>query len=461
MGAGSRLAGSVLARVPGRGWAARRAHRALDRIASRRRRVVICIPFLKFGGAERVAANLATALAHLYGPDSVAVLVTDWSRIAVRIAFPEDASIRAWFPPGVPVADIAAMRQLPRYPRSLSLRIALMTMKPELVININSQTMWELFQLHGAELSEHMRLATVAFCHARERDGRPIGFTATHLHPAMKHLSAVITDNFAIIDELDRELPLNPRDKAKFKCLYQYPTIQDDRAAKRTSAIDGRRQVLWASRVTRSKCPELLPVIAKLMPDCDFHAYGARELGYRFPLLKNLLFPHHDLGNALPRARNLFWHGPFKQFGDLPLERFDAMLYTGLYDGLPNVLLEAGARRLPIVASNVGGISELITDDTGWLVNNLLDAIEYAENLRACFSGPATKRSDALAALIAMRHSFDTFCRVVEELVGPSPRMPAQESRADNTALSHPVRNETGQSIPIAPAPVSDVEPVP
>jgi hypothetical protein len=101
--------------------------------------------------------------------------------------------------------------------------------------------------------------------------------------------------------------------------------------------------------VSRAKFPEILPRIARLPPEYDIHVHGAREFGYRFPTLKRLLFPHTDLGGRIAKAPNLHWHGGYKSFGRLPLDRFDAMLYTGLYDGLPNVLLEAGAERIPIV----------------------------------------------------------------------------------------------------------------
>jgi glycosyltransferase involved in cell wall biosynthesis len=37
-------------------------------------------------------------------------------------------------------------------------------------------------------------------------------------------------------------------------------------------------------------------------------------------------------------------------------------------DGLPVVLLEAGARAVPIIASSVTGVGEFIDDETGWLV---------------------------------------------------------------------------------------------
>jgi glycosyltransferase involved in cell wall biosynthesis len=96
------------------------------------------------------------------------------------------------------------------------------------------------------------------------------------------------------------------------------------------------------------------------------------------------------------------------------------MLYTGIYDGLPNVLLEAGAHRIPIVApSRVGGIGELINNETGWPVEGQYDPREYAERLRDVLASPAEaeRRADVLSRIVTTRHSFEAFCDAVRTLV--------------------------------------------
>jgi glycosyltransferase involved in cell wall biosynthesis len=358
------------------------------------------------------------------------------------------------------------------------LMTAVMSMRPEIIINVNSETMWNCYERFAPELSRNMRLGAIAFCHVGDKGDRPIGYTATHLERVLPFLDLVVTDNQSIINQLRHvyaSVPVETRvatetefaaakllaggmdttdarhhlaaslghrlgdadwavakrlarhmtntqlddhDVAKFSCLYQYTDPPRPRPATRPRSE--RPQILWASRVTRTKFPELLPRIARLLPDCDIHAYGAREIGYRFPAVKNLLFPYHDLGDRLAKAPNLFWHGPYKRFAELPLERFDAMLYTGLYDGLPNVLLEAGANRLPIIAPvRVGGIGELIDERTGWPVTDPYDARAFAESFRELVHRPeeARIRADALADLIARRHSLDSFRDAVRDLV--------------------------------------------
>ncbi|MDG1950464.1 MAG: glycosyltransferase family 4 protein, partial [bacterium] len=51
------------------------------------------------------------------------------------------------------------------------------------------------------------------------------------------------------------------------------------------------------------------------------------------------------------------------------LPAFDVFVNTSLYEGFPYVLLEAGSAGIPVVATSVGGVPELINDgETGYLV---------------------------------------------------------------------------------------------
>jgi glycosyltransferase involved in cell wall biosynthesis len=453
--------------------AIRQAQRRLDALAAQGCRFLICIPYLKSGGAERVAANLTKALTHLYGADSVAILVTDWSGLVVRLFFPENSASN--YPPDIRFTNIVSLSHTPQRDRVWELMTAVLSMRPDFVLNVNSDLMWQCFERFGPELAKCTRLGTVAFGDAADKGGRPIGYSVTHLERLLPYLSFVISDNQTQVEQMTstfigapamekvltqsewaaakmltmkmdatkRDLhdaanylhrpsraawsaaqqvartirpQLGLEDVAKFRCIYQFAPLP---SAPRRKARCERPQILWASRVSRQKFPEILPRLARLLPHCDIHVHGAREFGYRFPTLKNMLLPQADLGGHVGKAPNLYWHGGYKSFTALPLERFDAMLYTSLYDGLPNVLLEAGVERIPIIAPTIGGIGDLIDATTGWPVANCHDPQAYADQVRAMLQAPdeAAEKADRLARVIRTRHSFESFCEAVRELV--------------------------------------------
>jgi glycosyltransferase involved in cell wall biosynthesis len=50
------------------------------------------------------------------------------------------------------------------------------------------------------------------------------------------------------------------------------------------------------------------------------------------------------------------------------MKAFDIFLLPSLKEGMPYVLLEAGLARLPVIATKVGGVSEIIVPETGMLI---------------------------------------------------------------------------------------------
>lgn len=46
----------------------------------------------------------------------------------------------------------------------------------------------------------------------------------------------------------------------------------------------------------------------------------------------------------------------------------DALVVPSLSEGLPTVILEAGRSRIPVVATDIGGIPEIITDQVNGLI---------------------------------------------------------------------------------------------
>ncbi len=113
------------------------------------------------------------------------------------------------------------------------------------------------------------------------------------------------------------------------------------------------------------------------------------------------------------------------QRDDIPqlLRAFDIFILTSLWEGLPNVIMEAMCARLPVVATDVGGVSELINHgENGFLVPPddacaMFDAVNRLiddEELRIKFGHAGRGK-------IEKRFSLDQICeatsRIYDELL--------------------------------------------
>jgi len=112
--------------------------------------------------------------------------------------------------------------------------------------------------------------------------------------------------------------------------------------------------------------------------------------------------------------------------GDVPhlLAESNLLVLPSLTEGLPNVVLEAYAARVPVVASAVGGVPEAVREgETGYLVPPR-DPAALADRLAACLRDPARARAmgeagwrslEAFGVAEQMEAVAALFTRVVQE----------------------------------------------
>ncbi|SFG32813.1 glycosyltransferase [Pontibacter chinhatensis] len=74
-----------------------------------------------------------------------------------------------------------------------------------------------------------------------------------------------------------------------------------------------------------------------------------------------------------------------------------AFIMPSLIEGLPGVILEAMYCQTPVIANNVGGISEVVNKDTGWLIekDNLVEFIKAVTEVLAGGVGVSLKTANA------------------------------------------------------------------
>ncbi|MCY1557514.1 hypothetical protein D9M68_943690 [compost metagenome] len=78
---------------------------------------------------------------------------------------------------------------------------------------------------------------------------------------------------------------------------------------------------------------------------------------------------------------------------------------------MPSTLVDIAAAGLPVVASGVGDIPDLIDHTTGWCVGDLQDEAMYVASLRELWHGTpdALARAQRLRKAVLSTHSWPIF----------------------------------------------------
>ncbi len=138
------------------------------------------------------------------------------------------------------------------------------------------------------------------------------------------------------------------------------------------------KKILWASRWFNQKLVNVFLEIAQSTPQYNYIVYTGEPENRKL----------HGYYNTLKLLPNVEIRGEYKSLDELDFNEFDLFLYTSLFDGIPNVILEMGLSMLPIVAPNVGGISEVLGSDYYLLVKDCQDPQEYIDKINLFYELP-------------------------------------------------------------------------
>lgn len=149
--------------------------------------------------------------------------------------------------------------------------------------------------------------------------------------------------------------------------------------------------------------------------------------------------PEHGYGLTSADARQRIIYAGARPHDEVPryLSAADVLILPSFSEGLPTVIVEAGMLHVPVVASDVGGVTELLGEDRG-LVLPEISAGAVADALRVVRADPeaARIRAGRLAAHVRSGYEVSANARRLVEIY----------------------RSVMDGADPAAPAPVDDLE---
>ncbi len=162
--------------------------------------------------------------------------------------------------------------------------------------------------------------------------------------------------------------------------------------------------ILSIARFSKQKNLDLFLEVARLLPQYAFIWIGNQDTPH-FEFPKNVFF----LGNIAGA-------GSYTAYADL-------FMLPSNYEGLPMVIIEALACGTPVVASNVGGITELLDGSNGFALEN--DAQIMANKIESILQAPvAVKEEMSKAAINTYLNGFtvekmvEGYLKIYNKIIG-------------------------------------------
>lgn len=152
------------------------------------------------------------------------------------------------------------------------------------------------------------------------------------------------------------------------------------------ATVGGRLKVLFTGALIETKGPSVILTVASRVPDAEFELVGGGPRDYRASLIRRIA----ELG-LKDRVR---LSGPISRDEVLAkLAEQDVFFFPSgfAYEGFPNSVAEAMAAGLPVIASNVGAIPEMVDVSKGGYLFAPDDVAGYVEALHRLRDEPALR----------------------------------------------------------------------
>ena len=356
---------------------------------------IFIVPWVVRGGADKVMLNMMKAIEEIHPGSKFTVITT----------LPNKNVWAKMLPKNTDLIEFGKLAEgLPPYEKDELLSRVITQLKCKRLHIINSEYAYAWAYKHQELIKNHYELTVSVFasCFIPESNFTcRFSFDDPFIFDIYPVVKKIFTDNQTFVEE---SVEKNALDEKLFKVQYQ--PIMDEIKPVHHAEANKKVKVLWASRVTREKMPDMIKLIADKLDSKEFQidVFGA--------------FSDDVDKNFFAGVPVINYRGAFDGFSSLPTENYDILLYTSVGDGVPNILLEATAAGLPILASNDGGVHEFIQDGkTGSLVKEIRDVDGYVKKLKDFRKNPRRYEEyvEEAQKLLEERHSWKAFIKKMKE----------------------------------------------
>jgi len=357
---------------------------------------IFIVPWLVRGGADKVLMNMMKAIEEIHPGTKFTVITTLPTKNVWAKMLPKNTDL-------IEFGRIAD--GLPPHEMDELFSRVITQLKCKRIHVINSEYAYGWLYRHEELIRNHYDLTVSLFASGLIPESNftcRFSFDDPFIFDIYKAVKKVFTDNQTVIEE---SIEKNAFDPALFKVHYQ-PIMDEMKPVHQLEKNKKKIRVLWAGRVTREKMPDVVKAIGEKLNPEEFQidVYGAfsEDVNKRF-------------FDGVPAVK---YCGVFDGFSTLPTENYDILLYTCVGDGMPNIILEAAAAGLPILASNDGGVHEFVQNKkTGVLVDDIRDVDTYIQRLQEFKEDPGVFEKYAKAAqkLLKERHAWEVFVEKIKE----------------------------------------------
>ena len=359
---------------------------------------LMIVPGMLRGGAERAACSYISYLQEAHGIQNVVMLSTEF----------HSHSVAEWLPEGTRKFDVKNCLSEPLSVDDVAILLAsfIVDKKPMVTISSNSTGMFWAIHKYKEYLAECSKFVFLLFGFEAYL---PQGFAMLDdpaIRDSVQWADCVITDTKRLRNHVLADVEGRKQiGKVTEECYLTSHHLVKLKTLKRRSAKAAvHKTLLWASRIVPSKRPDILISVATLLPEYKFLAYGSTES----------IFPGSSQPNFIDQfsqVENIEFRGEYSDFAEICDECIGAFIYTSDSDGVPITLLEAAAAGIPIIAPNVGGISEFLTSESGWLIEDFADVDAYVEAIKIIFDGgdAVSARTERALNILNEQHSQEAF----------------------------------------------------